>query len=79
MSDGYQGQIYQVGMETGAVQAINMPVGNNPVAVDYDPIKSTLYWTDNRANVIKGTNIPSQSSFIVAAFGNGNMCFVCII
>ena len=50
--DSYQKQIYQIDVTTDAVSAIPLAKPYKGVAIDYDPIRKQIYWTDNSLNVI---------------------------
>ncbi|KAK6195981.1 hypothetical protein SNE40_001294 [Patella caerulea] len=66
VTDAYQKQIYQIGTTNGVVHAIDMTIRHQPIAVDFDPIRLRVYWSDNTARIIKGANLDGKFPDLVA-------------
>ncbi len=56
-SDTYQKEIYQMDATTGQFVALPLPSHDNPIAVDYDPGDSKVYWSDVSARVLKRAHL----------------------
>uniref|UniRef100_A0A0L8HW29 EGF-like domain-containing protein n=1 Tax=Octopus bimaculoides TaxID=37653 RepID=A0A0L8HW29_OCTBM len=57
VTDSYRKQIFQISMITGKVQALDVRDHFRPLAVDYDPVRQIIYWTDVAHKSIKKAEI----------------------
>ncbi|XP_036362725.1 low-density lipoprotein receptor-related protein 4 isoform X3 [Octopus sinensis] len=57
VTDSYRKQIFQISMITGKVQALDVRDHFRPLAVDYDPVRRIIYWTDVAHKSIKKAEI----------------------
>lgn len=74
--DSYQKQIFQVSIDTGAVNAIPLKNYYRGVAIDVNQYTNTLYWTDNQEHVIMSANLDGAEEKIFRMLPNGKITFL---
>ncbi|KAJ8310212.1 hypothetical protein KUTeg_012077 [Tegillarca granosa] len=67
VADAYQKQIFQVGIYENRISAVSLSEHFRPIALDYDPIRQKIYWTDNEAKTLKQANIDGGSEVTMRA------------
>ncbi|GAB1603458.1 low-density lipoprotein receptor-related protein 4-like isoform X1 [Argonauta hians] len=65
VTDSYRKQIFQISMLTGKVQALDVRDHFRPLAIDYDPIRQVIYWTDVAHKSIKKAEINGAHETLV--------------
>ena len=72
MTDSYRKEIYQMDLATGDVRAIPVLTDHdNPIAVDYDPQTSTVYWTDVSSKDIRSARLDGSDDSLVRTLNSG--------
>ncbi|BFZ06046.1 hypothetical protein BsWGS_09085 [Bradybaena similaris] len=74
VNDAYQRQIFQVNLKTAVVEAVDLPPSHEPIALAYDPFEVKVFWSDNKANVIKEATIDGRYEKTVMLMTNASMC-----
>lgn len=60
-----QKQIYQIDTRNGAISALGLATEHEPIALDFDPLTSHVYWSDNTAHVLARTELQSRETELV--------------
>ena len=65
VTDSRHKAIYQIDLLAGSAWKIPLPHVKNPVAVEFDPVESKIYWTDVSDKVIKRSNLDGTQEQVV--------------
>lgn len=65
VADAYQKQIFQVGIYESRISAVSLSEHFRPIALDYDPIRQTIYWTDNEAKTLKRADLDGGAEITI--------------
>lgn len=65
VTDGYRKQIFQISLQTRNVHALDVENHFCPFAVDYDPRREMIYWTDVAHKSIKRARIDGKQETLV--------------
>lgn len=72
VTDSYQKELYQFGTFSNEVYAIPTGKHYRPIAIDYDPVREKIFWTDTNAKVIKTSGLKGEGVAVVKAFTSGD-------
>jgi len=73
--DGPQGKLFQMALNGTTV--LELPVSSppqNPVAVDFDPLTQTVYWTDIESRTVRRAAINGSNQEIFLQLQPGACC-----
>ncbi|KAL5004150.1 hypothetical protein ScPMuIL_017606 [Solemya velum] len=73
VTDSYQKELYQFGTFSNEVYAIPTGKHYRPIAIDYDPVREKIFWTDTNAKVIKTSGLKGEGVAVVKAFTSVSM------
>lgn len=65
VTDGYRKQIFQISIPTRKVHALDIEDHFRPFAVDYDPLREMIYWTDVAHKSIKKAKFHEKQETLV--------------
>ncbi|XP_025079316.1 low-density lipoprotein receptor-related protein 4-like isoform X1 [Pomacea canaliculata] len=69
-----QKQIYQIDTRNGAISALGLATEHEPIALDFDPLTSHVYWSDNTAHVLARTELQSRETELVRKLSEKAIC-----
>nr|XP_022327034.1 low-density lipoprotein receptor-related protein 4-like [Crassostrea virginica] len=65
VADSYIQEIYRMDLETGSYSAIPQYTVNTPIAIDYDPLTHTVFYSDVVLHQIKSTDLDGTNEKIL--------------
>jgi sugar lactone lactonase YvrE len=70
VTDSRKQLIYRIDLTTGSYITIPLIGTDNPVAIDYDPLKRVVYWTDVGSKQIRSANLDNRKVTTVLQLGS---------
>ena len=60
-SDGMKNKIHVMSLDGSQNADLPLSMGDMPLALDYDPISSTIYWTEKKPPTVKKAKLDGSS------------------
>ncbi|KAK7474594.1 hypothetical protein BaRGS_00034178 [Batillaria attramentaria] len=70
----FQKQVYQVNTKNGVVSALGLKTKHEPIALDFNPVTSHVYWSDNNAHLLARTTLKSGTTQTVRLLPETSVC-----
>lgn len=74
VNDAYQKQVYQLHARSGAISALGLQSQHEPIALDFNPRSSHVYWSDNNAHLLARTALRTADTQVVRRLPLESVC-----